>query len=51
MTESGSRAAKAVIRMDGTGYLAGGNISWDTSGNASFNGDVVAKSFTIGTSD
>lgn len=49
MTESGSRAAKAVIRMDGTGYLAGGNISWDTNGSAKFNGEVTASKFTIGT--
>ena len=40
-------AAKVVIRHDGSGYLAGNNIFWDTAGNATFRGRVE---FTNGTS-
>lgn len=32
-----SNAATALIRMDGTGYLAGGNISWDANGKITTN--------------
>lgn len=40
--------AKIVFRFDGSGYVAGGNIRWDTLGNAAFNGEVVATSGSIG---
>lgn len=33
-------AAKVVIRHDGSGYLAGNNIFWDTAGNATFRGQI-----------
>jgi hypothetical protein len=37
-----SGTAKAIIRHDGSGQLAGGNITWDASGNAIFTGTVHA---------
>ena len=36
------RYAKSLFRMDGSGYLADGNISWDNSGNATFKGTISA---------
>lgn len=36
--------AKVVIRHDGSGYLAGKNISWDTMGNATFRGNFESRS-------
>lgn len=32
---SASNAAKYLVRMDGSGYAAGGNLSWDKDGNIS----------------
>ena len=40
---SQQRYAKALFRMDGTGYLASGNIKWDSSGN------VTANTVTVNT--
>lgn len=40
--------APIVFYMDGHGHLAGGNITWDTSGNASFEGHIEADSGNIG---
>lgn len=37
-----------ALNKDGSGYLANGNISWDASGNTSFNGKIVATSGKIG---
>lgn len=37
-----------ALNKDGSGYLANGNISWDASGNTSFNGEIVATSGKIG---
>lgn len=37
-------AAKIVLRHDGSGYLAGKNISWDTAGNTTFRGRLETKS-------
>ena len=36
------RYAKSLFRMDGSGYLAKGNISWDNNGNATFKGTISA---------
>ena len=36
------------FRKDGSGTLAHGNISWDTLGNASFDGEITASSGKIG---
>ncbi len=36
-----TRWAQTVIRMDGSGYLAGGRLSWDASGNVSVGSDSV----------
>lgn len=47
MSETGSRPAKTVLRMDGSGYLASKNISWDSNGIASFNGNINVKSITF----
>ena len=33
-----NRAAQALFRMDGTGYLAGGKITWDKNGSGSVAG-------------
>lgn len=44
---SATRPAQAAIRMDGSGYLAGGNISWNTAGNATFKGAITATSLTL----
>lgn len=35
-------APKIAFRFDGSGYLAGGNISWDNAGNTTVNGTVRA---------
>jgi hypothetical protein len=48
MSDSGNNKAKIVFRHNGSGYLAGGNISWDTSGNAEFAGEVTSTSGSIG---
>jgi hypothetical protein len=34
--------AKSLFRFDGSGYLAGGNISWDSGGDTTYNGVVRA---------
>lgn len=39
--------AKAMFRMDGSGYLANGNISWDTDGNIIMN-KISVQSGKIG---
>lgn len=36
-----ANAAKSLFRFDGSGYVAGGNISWDTIGNAIFAGTIT----------
>lgn len=36
-----ANAAKSLFRFDGTGYVAGGNISWDALGNAIFAGTIT----------
>lgn len=36
-----ANAAKSLFRFDGSGYVAGGNISWDTLGNAIFAGTIT----------
>lgn len=36
------RYAKGVIRMDGTGYFAGGNIVWEADGSGSVAGGNIA---------
>ncbi len=48
MSDSGNNKAKIVFRHNGSGYLAGGNISWNTSGDAEFAGEVTATSGSIG---
>lgn len=35
-------AAKALVRMNGTGYLSGGNISWNADGSGSVSGGKIA---------
>ena len=37
-----------LFRKNGSGYVAGGNVAWDTEGNASFQGEITAKSGNIG---
>lgn len=44
------RCAQSLFRFDGSGYLAGGNITWDTAGRptmneATVNGVIYASSF------
>lgn len=36
------------LNQDGSGHLANGNVSWDTSGNVSLNGKIIATEGTIG---
>lgn len=36
------------LNQDGSGALAGGNISWDKNGNVTVNGKIVATSGSIG---
>lgn len=38
-----SSFAKSLFRFDGSGYLAGGNIKWDTLGNTDVRGTIRAK--------
>lgn len=38
-----SRSGYWALNNDGSGYLAKENISWDTSGNATFNGTLVVS--------
>ena len=45
---SAQNYAQSLLRFDGSGYLAGGNISWDESGNCKFAGEITAQSGTIG---
>lgn len=40
--------AKIVFRFDGSGYLAGGKLWWDTEGNATFDGTINAYKGSIG---
>jgi len=40
--------AKTILNHDGSGHLAGGNISWDVNGNAEFAGAIDAESGYIG---
>lgn len=42
---------KVRFNPEGDGYVAGGNISWDAQGNASFAGNVQAESGNIGNFD
>lgn len=37
-----------ALYQDGSGFLAGGNISWKIDGTTSFNGEIKATSGTIG---
>ena len=39
---SASRPAQALFRMDGTGYLAGGNISWNSDGSGKVAGGNIS---------
>jgi hypothetical protein len=39
--------AKIILRKDGSGQLAGGNIGWDTLGNLFVKGDIEANSGKI----
>ena len=39
-----SGSSKIVLRHDGSGFLAGNNISWDTSGNSTFTGKIQSTS-------
>lgn len=36
-----TRYAKSLFRMDGSGYVASGNISWDASGNPTIKGQTI----------
>ena len=47
MAETGNRAAKAVIRMDGSGYLANKHIYWDKIGDATFEGNLKVTDITF----
>ncbi|RME27993.1 MAG: hypothetical protein D6800_04400 [Candidatus Zixiibacteriota bacterium] len=40
--DSAGTDAKAVIRADGSGYLAGGNVLWDAGGNVNLTGVITA---------
>lgn len=47
----GGRAAQSLFRFDGSGYLAGGNITWDKDGSGSVGAGLVAwddKGVTLG---
>lgn len=39
-----SNTAKLVLRHDGSGFLAGNNISWTTTGDATFTGKIQSTS-------
>ena len=41
-------ADNVVLNEDGSGYLAGGNINWNTAGDTTLNGEINAESGTIG---
>ena len=41
-------ADNVALNENGSGYLAGGNINWDTAGNVNMNGEINATSGTIG---
>ena len=43
MGTTGIRGYKWFLNADGSGALAGGNISWDSSGNVTFGEDVVLQ--------
>ena len=43
-----SRWAQAVVRFDGSGYLSGGNLSWDDAANISLTGTIHTGNGTIG---
>jgi hypothetical protein len=40
--------AKSLLRMDGSGYFADGNISWDENGNCEFKGKITSEEGEIG---
>lgn len=49
---TGYRYAKSVDRFDGSGYRAGGNISWDASGNVTIKGTVIRDAtYYVGNQD
>lgn len=37
--------AKSLFRFDGSGYLAGGNISWNVGGDTTVQGTIMADNF------
>lgn len=41
-------ADNVALNENGSGYLAGGNINWDTAGNVNMKGKINATSGTIG---
>lgn len=41
-------ADNVLLNEDGSGYLAGGNINWNTAGDTTLNGEINAESGTIG---
>ncbi len=44
ITKDGAITAPNVeFKKDGSGYVAGGNITWDKNGNASFRGEIQAS--------
>lgn len=45
---NGLRGFKWRLEGDGSGVLAGGNITWDTQGNTSITGKITATSGSIG---
>lgn len=45
---NGLRGFKWRLEGDGSGALAGGNITWDTQGNTSVTGEITATSGSIG---
>lgn len=45
---NGLRGFKWRLEGDGSGVLAGGNITWDTQGNTSITGKIAATSGSIG---
>jgi len=42
---SNQRWAKSLFRFDGSGYLAGGNISWENDGDTTVQGTIKADNF------
>ena len=48
MGTNGLRGFKWRLEGDGSGVLAGGNITWDTQGNTSITGKITATSGSIG---